>query len=94
MSCSRKQQAVENLRINNLSFKARYEYEKKAYEYRFRVFFIHLHIIHCLESACIRSFSGHYFPAFGLNTETYRVNLRTPNTGIFYAAIVTNLIDT
>ena len=26
------------------------------------------------ESALIRSFSGPYFPAFGMNTEIYRVN--------------------
>ena len=29
-----------------------------------------------LKSVCIRSFSGPYFPAFGLNTEIYSVNLR------------------
>ena len=45
----------------------------------------------------IWSFSGPYFPAFGLNTEIYGVNLRihsecgkiqtrkTPNTDTFYA---------
>ena len=26
---------------------------------------------HCVKSVCIRSFSGPYFPAFGLNTERY-----------------------
>ena len=24
---------------------------------------------HCMKSVCIRSFSGRYFPAFGLNTD-------------------------
>ena len=34
---------------------------------------------HCVKSVQIRSFSGPYFPAFGLNTETYalyRISLR------------------
>ena len=51
----------------------------------------------------IQCFSGWYFPAFGLNTETYRVNLRieskwgkiwtrkTLNTDTFYAAFVNSL---
>ena len=30
----------------------------------------------CVKSAQIRSFSGPHFPAFGMNTEIYRVNLR------------------
>ena len=48
-----------------------------------------------MKSVCIRSFSGPYFPAFGLNTERHRVSLhiqsecgkirtrRFPNTGTF-----------
>ena len=28
---------------------------------------------HCVESACIRSYSGPHFPPFGLNMERYRV---------------------
>ena len=51
----------------------------------------------CVKSACIRSFSGPYFPASGLITERYSVSLRiqtkykklrtikTPNTDIFHA---------
>ena len=39
---------------------------------------------HCLKGVRIRSFSGPYFPAFGLNTERYRVwkiqTRKTPNT--------------
>ena len=31
---------------------------------------------HCVKSVCIRSYSGPYFPAFGLNTEKYGVSLR------------------
>ena len=50
---------------------------------------------HCEKSVLILSFSGLYFPAFGLNTEIYSVNLRiqsecrkirtrkTPNTDTF-----------
>ena len=30
---------------------------------------------HCVKVVCIRSFSGVYFPVFGLNTEIYPVNL-------------------
>ena len=52
----------------------------------------------CVKIVCIRSFSGPHFPAFGLNSEIYRVNLRiqskcrkmrtrkTPNTDTFYTA--------
>ena len=29
----------------------------------------------CVKSVCIQSFSGLYFPAFGLNTERYSVSL-------------------
>ena len=36
------------------------------------------HKNHCMKSVQIRSFSGPYFPVFGLNTETYGVS---PNTG-------------
>ena len=51
---------------------------------------------HCVKSVRIRSFSGPYFPAFGLNTERYGVSLliqsecrktrarKTPNTDTFY----------
>ena len=52
---------------------------------------------HCVKSVRIRSYSGPYFPAFGLNTERYSASLRiqsecgkiwtriTPNTDTFYA---------
>ena len=52
----------------------------------------------------IRSFSGLYFPAFGLNTERYSVSLRiqsecrkirttkTPNTDTFYAVNMKNIL--
>ena len=33
-------------------------------------------ITHCTKSIQIRSFSGPYFPVFGLNTERYGVSLR------------------
>ena len=52
---------------------------------------------YCAKSVRIRSFSGQYFPAFGLNTERYQVSPRiqyksgkmrtrkTPNTDTFHA---------
>ena len=52
---------------------------------------------HCVKSVRIRSFSGPYFPSFGLNTERYGASLRiqfecgeirtriTSNTDTFYA---------
>ena len=55
------------------------------------------HHSHSVKSVRIRCNSGHYFPAFGLNTERYSVSLRiqcecrrlrtriTPNTDNFYA---------
>ena len=63
-----------------------------------------MYIIHCAKSVRIRSFSGLHFPAFGLNTEIYSVNLRiqskcrkvwirkTPNTDTFWAVIVLVLL--
>ena len=59
--------------------------------------------MHNAKSVQIRSFSGPYFPVFGLNTEIYPVNLRiqskfgkirtrkTPNLNIFHAAIAPNI---
>ena len=59
---------------------------------------IHNHI-HSVKSVGIWSYSGPYFPAFGLNTERYGVSHRiqsecgkmrtriTPNTDTFYAVI-------
>ena len=59
--------------------------------------FLKLVLNHFVKSVLIRSFSGSYFPAFGLNTERYFVSLRiqsdcrkirtriTPNTDTFYA---------
>ena len=56
--------------------------------------------LHYVEGVRIRSFSGPYFPAFGLNTERYTVSLRiqseyrkiqtriTPNTDTFYAVLI------
>ena len=52
---------------------------------------------HCVKCVRIRSYSGPYFPAFGLNTVRYPASLRiqsecekirtkiTPNTDTFYA---------
>ena len=36
----------------------------------------HLRNLHCVKSFRIRSFSGPYFPIFGLNTKIYGVSLR------------------
>ena len=55
---------------------------------------------HCVKSVRIRSFSGQYFPAFGMNTERYGVSphiqskcgkiqtRQTPNTDTFHAVFV------
>ena len=52
---------------------------------------------HCVKSICIRSYSGPHLPAFGLNTERYRVSICvhsergkirtriTSNTDTFYS---------
>ena len=39
-------------------------------------FTLKMYSCHCVKSVCIRSYSGPHFPAFGLNTERYRVSLR------------------
>ena len=56
--------------------------------------------VHCVKSVHIRSYSGPYFPTFGLNTDRYGVSLRiqskcgkirtriTPNTYTFYAVVL------
>ena len=38
--------------------------------------FVNLLICHCEKSVRIRSYSGPYFPAFGLNTERYSYSVR------------------
>ena len=54
---------------------------------------------HCVKSVGIRSFSGPYFPAFGMNTErqiafsvfcqnTGNTDQKTPNTDTFHAVCV------
>ena len=52
-------------------------------------------IYHWMKSVCIRSYSGPYFPAFGLNKERYGVcecgKIRsriTPNTDTFHAVYI------
>ena len=59
-----------------------------------------------MKSVHIRSFSGPYFPAFGLNTERYGVSLRiqserrkmrtrkTPNTDTFHAVLTSKKATT
>ena len=59
---------------------------------------------HCVKSVRIWSYSGPYFPAFGLNTERYRMSIRiqtkcgkmqtiiTANTDTFHA--VWSMLDT
>ena len=58
---------------------------------------------HCIKGVCIRNYSGPHFSAFGLNTERYRLSLRshskcgkmrtkiTPNTGTFYAVFAAEI---
>ena len=57
-------------------------------------------VTHCCKSVPVRSWSGQYFPAFGLNTDRYGVSLRiqskwekirtriTLNTDTFYAVTI------
>ena len=59
----------------------------------------------CVKSVRIRSFSGPYFPAFGLKMEIYGVNLRiqsecgkiwtrkTPNTDTFHAVYRIHIME-
>ena len=56
-------------------------------------------MLHCVKNVRIRSYSGPYFPAFGLNTERYEVSLFsqskcgkirtriTPNKDNFHAVL-------
>ena len=52
---------------------------------------LYFNIKHCVKSVRIRSFSGPYFPAFGLNTKIYSADIRiqfkcrkTPFSAIMY----------
>ena len=68
----------------------------------YKILDINLDVSHCVKSVRIRSFSGPYFPTFGLNTERYSESLRfqsecgkirtrkTPNTATFYAVTFTS----
>ena len=59
--------------------------------------------LHCVKSVRTRSFSGQYFPAFGLNTERHEVFLliqsefgkirtrKTPNMDTFQAILIENI---
>ena len=38
-----------------------------------------------MKSVCIRSFSGQFFPAFGLNAESFRWTRKAPNMDTFHA---------
>ena len=63
---------------------------------------ISIRLAYCVKTVRIRSCSGPYFPASGLNTESYGVSVRiqsecekirtriTPNTGTFHAVRVIN----
>ena len=42
-------------------------------QHRNKVLYIRLFLCNCVKNVHIRSFSGPYFPAFGLNKERYRV---------------------
>ena len=60
---------------------------------------------HCVKSVHIRSFSGPYFPTFGLNTERYYASLRIqsecgkirtriiPNMDTFYAVYCVGFLN-
>ena len=64
---------------------------------------LNISYVHCVKSVRIRSYSGPYFTAFGLNTERYGVSLRiqsncgkirtriNPNTDTFYAVVMAML---
>ena len=66
---------------------------------------LHFWALHCVKSVRIQSYSGPYFPAFGLNTERYSVSLRiqsecgkirtriTPNTETFHAVLPIHLFS-
>ena len=63
-------------------------------------------VAHYVKNVRIRSYSGPYFPAFGLNTDRYGVSLRvqsecgkmrtriTPNTDIFHSVTRTSTSST
>ena len=66
-------------------------------------FFLIWYLTHCIKSVRIRPYSGPYFLAFGVNTETYSASLYiqsecekiwtriTPNTDTFYAVTIPNI---
>ena len=78
-----------------------FDWTKQVIRFRFNFMLSNFMIIisssfHCLKNVHYQSFSGPHFPVFGLNTETYPLNLRiqsecrkmrtriSPNTNTFY----------
>ena len=78
-----------------------FDWTKQVSRFRFNFMLSNFMIIvsssfHCLKNVHYQSFSGPHFPVFGLNTETYSLNLRiqsecrkmrnrkSPNTNTFY----------
>ena len=78
-----------------------FDWTKQVIRFRFNFMLSNFMIIvsssfHCLKNVHYQSFSGPHFPVFGLNTETYSLNLRiqsecrkmrkrkSPNTNTFY----------
>ena len=66
---------------------------------------LHFWALHCVKSVRIRSYSGPYFPTFGVNTERYEVSVRiqserekmwiriTPNTDTFHTVLPIHLFS-
>ena len=63
---------------------------------------IYFKACHCVKRVRVQSFSGPYFPAFGLNTERYSISLgiqsefvkiwtgKTPSTDTFHAVLLSD----
>ena len=66
------------LRVYRLSTSSREWVYRREYREKGAVNNCEIEVVeHCVQSVCIRSFSGLYFLAFGLNTERYGVQIWT-----------------
>ena len=62
-------------------------YDRDLYQERVKK---KMNVLHCVKSVRIRSYSGPYFPAFGLNIQSECGKIRTriiPNTDTLYAVL-------
>ena len=68
---------IAKISLRNRDFVSFLQKNNSKFKFSSNIIAKYIGNIHCMKSVGIRSFSGPYFPAFGLNTGRYGVFLRT-----------------